>query len=345
MKIVHICPTHFSPDSVIAGAERYSYDLAKAMAKVAETTLVTFGPTGFVRQEGGLTIKCFRRLLYVRGNKANPFSLSYGLDLMKADVIHCHQFKIVATDLAILVGAAFGKKVFVTDLGGDTDFSLSYHLPLWKGVSALLLTSNYNRDRYRHLPIEAKIIYGGVETNLFSPGPGPKTERILFVGRLLPSKGIDVLIEALADNWQLDVVGQAYDGDYLTRLKTLSVGKRVQFYTDLPDNQLIRKYQEARLTVIPCLVDGGYTTAMESMACQTPVVASAVGSLPEIVEDGVTGMLVPPGDPQALRDRIGRFFQHPELAVKMGRRGRESVLDKFTWDRVVDRCLAAYGID
>lgn len=342
MKIVQTSPTYFSLDSVIAGAERYSYSLAKAMAKREDVTLVTFGPKSFVHKEGCLTFKCFKPLLYIRGDKINPLSLSYLRELINADIIHCFQFKTIVTDMAILLGWALRKRVFVTDLAGSTSLSLSYHLPLWKGITSLLLISNYSSNFYRNLPVSVRIIYGGVDTDIFCPGPEPKTHRILHVGRIASFKGIHVLIEALDKDIQLNVVGQICDVMYFKKLQELSRGKKVKFYTNLPDSQLIQKYRQSLLTIIPSLVDGGFTTAMESMACATPVVATKVGSLPELVEDGVTGFLLPPNDPVALRKKIEYLIKNPDIAIEMGKAGRVLIESKFSWDLVVKRCLEAY---
>jgi len=79
------------------------------------------------------------------------------------------------------------------------------------------------------------------------------------------------------------------------------------------------------------------------MACETPAVATAVASLPEVVADGVTGFVVPPGDPKALRERLRWLQEHHEAADKMGRAGRDRVLERFTWPAVVQRCLTAYA--
>jgi starch synthase len=82
---------------------------------------------------------------------------------------------------------------------------------------------------------------------------------------------------------------------------------------------------------------------LESMACGTPVVCTDVGGMPEFVEEGVTGFIVPPNDPRALRERINYLLQNPEAALKMGRAGRRAVSEKFTWDVAARRCLAAYA--
>ena len=164
------------------------------------------------------------------------------------------------------------------------------------------------------------------------------------MGRILQFKGIHDLIEALPSEVSLDVVGKSYDDGYLSRLKEICKGKKVTFYDDLPDFKLIRKYKESLATVLPSLVDGGFTTAMESLACGTPVIGTKVGSLPEVVEDGISGFLVPPNDPMALREMVEYLVANPDVAVTMGKAGRQRVLEQFTWETVVERCLKAYGI-
>jgi glycosyltransferase involved in cell wall biosynthesis len=79
------------------------------------------------------------------------------------------------------------------------------------------------------------------------------------------------------------------------------------------------------------------------MACGTPVIVTRVASLPELVEDGKTGFVVPPNDAAALREGIETLRRDRALAAEMGRRARAAVLERFTWPAVVRRCLQAYG--
>jgi glycosyltransferase involved in cell wall biosynthesis len=81
---------------------------------------------------------------------------------------------------------------------------------------------------------------------------------------------------------------------------------------------------------------------LEAMASGLPVVASRVGGVPEIVADGETGFLVAPGDVDELRDRLAQLLGDPGLAMKMGRRAREMIVEHFTWEHCAARCLAAY---
>jgi glycosyltransferase involved in cell wall biosynthesis len=83
-------------------------------------------------------------------------------------------------------------------------------------------------------------------------------------------------------------------------------------------------------------------SVLEAMASGLPVVASRIGGVPEIVRDGETGFLVSPGDTDALHDRLALLLGEPALAADMGRRARDVVLERFTWQHCAARCLAAY---
>ncbi|MCA1691728.1 MAG: glycosyltransferase, partial [Actinobacteria bacterium] len=83
-------------------------------------------------------------------------------------------------------------------------------------------------------------------------------------------------------------------------------------------------------------------TVLEAMASGTPVVASRLGGLPEVVVDGVTGFLVEPGEVDQLQDRLRLLLADPGLARRLGENGRDLVLRQFTWEACAERCLAAY---
>ncbi|MBP7216969.1 MAG: glycosyltransferase family 4 protein [Candidatus Omnitrophica bacterium] len=344
MRIVHICPNYLDPDVAVGGAERYAYALAKAMSAKVPVTLVTFGNKSFMRREKMFTFKCFKALGYVNNNTLNPLSLRHLLELKGADIIHCYQFGTVIVDAVFLGALLSRKKVFVTDLGGTTDFSFSYHLPLWKAIQSFLLVSRHNGKPYLKFPIPQTIIYGGVDAEKFIPGTQPKLGRFLTVGRFFEAKGIEFLIEALDPDMSLDVVGQVVDERYFEKLKTVSFGKQVRFLTQVSDKELITLYQQALATIVPAIIDGGYTTVLESMACATPALVSQVGSLPELIEDNVTGLFAPPADPQALKQKLRYLMQNPEMARRMGQEGRRRAVEQFDWQAVVDQFLKAYGI-
>jgi glycosyltransferase involved in cell wall biosynthesis len=196
-----------------------------------------------------------------------------------------------------------------------------------------------------------------VDTDRFSPPDQPPTrDYVLFAGRLLPHKGIDYLIEGLPTGVPLVVAGRPWRhaASYHALLRGLARGKGVTFAQSCTDDDLRRLYRNARCVVLPSVHrsrDGGNhpipellgLTLLEGMACGAPGVCTGVASLPEVVEDGVSGFVVPPNDPAALGAAVGKLWADRELADRMGAAARARVLDRFTWPAVVDRCLAAYA--
>ena len=179
--------------------------------------------------------------------------------------------------------------------------------------------------------------------------PGPF---LLFVGRLASNKGLLDLIEAFASltktdrSSQLVLVGE--DGGQRApveaRAKALGLSDRVHLLGHIEDDTVLASaYREARLTVLPSEYEAFGLVLLESLAAGTPVVASRVGGIPEFVEDGKAGLLVPPKSPGELAEAIGRIWQDRELARRLGAYGRDQVVPRYPWDAVVGRLDALYG--
>jgi glycosyltransferase involved in cell wall biosynthesis len=247
-----------------------------------------------------------------------------------------------------------GRRVFVTDLGGG-GWDLSAYLNTDSWYHGHLHLSEYSRRIFGHEhEARAHVIGGGVDVQKFSPAPQPPPRRsVLFVGRLLPHKGVDDLIHALPEGVSLRIAGPDPDPVTRTRLVDLARGKDVTFLHYLDDHALVDEYRRALCVVLPSVyrtTDGRETkvpellgqTLLEGMACGIPAICTRVASMPEVVEDGVTGFVVPPNDPGGLADRLTWLRDHPEEVVRMGAAARRRVLDRFTWPAVVSRCLSHY---
>jgi len=351
-QVVHVSPAYFDAQSLIGGGERYALSLARSMAEHVPTRMVTFGDRRGSFEAGALRVDVYPAATFVSGNRWDPVAYRFLRELAAADVVHAHQYGTAVTALTVLTAAALGKRVFVSDYGG-TGFDCSDIAPLARYVESFLTVSAFSGQMLPPgRPIHA--IFGGVDEGLFRSIERPPGEAVLFVGRILPHKGIDVLVEALPHDMALDVVGRVYHESYYELLQKLAGPKRVRFHTDASDADVADAYRGALVTVLPSVyVDVyGVTRAMpellglvllESMACGTPVICSAVGGMPEIVEDGVTGFVVPPNDPLALRGRLELLRRDPDLRGRMGRAGRDRVLREFTWDQIARRCLQLYG--
>jgi glycosyltransferase involved in cell wall biosynthesis len=200
---------------------------------------------------------------------------------------------------------------------------------------------------------------------------------ILFVGRLSPEKGVHVLVEAFNrvqaahPDTRLDVVGPAavapwsfvdprgedpmfdelrgfYHGqDYSAYLRTLpssDAAKRVRFVGAVPHADLGRFYDDADILVLPSIWNEPFgLPVIEAMARCVPVVTTTRGAFPEIVEHGTSGLMVEPGDSDALATALGALVADEGMRMRMGAAAGERAAAKFSWDRYVAQWQAAYA--
>jgi glycosyltransferase involved in cell wall biosynthesis len=166
--------------------------------------------------------------------------------------------------------------------------------------------------------------------------------RVLYVGRFSPEKGLRFLLEALpaaaarVPELRALLVGgdEAEDGEYHEMARRLGVAERVVFGGVVPRDALPKVYADADVLAVPSLAEGHPLAPLECLACGTPVVASDIPGLNETIEDGVNGLLVPPGTPGALAEALGRILRDDEARGRMSRAARSSV-ERFSWqDRV-----------
>ena len=204
-------------------------------------------------------------------------------------------------------------------------------------------------------------------------------KQLLFVSRVTPEKGLHILLDAFKEvieknpHVRLEIVGPltAYTlgsiiwlsedskvqklasfyrkgsltsyFDYLAhKLISLSISNNVTFHGQIPHEQVVKFYQEADIFIQPSVYEPFGMGIIEAMACQVPVVATRVGGIPEIVEDGRTGLLVERLDARALANAILELLSDEDLRRKMGKIGRERV-ESFSWDNIATNLLRLYG--
>jgi glycosyltransferase involved in cell wall biosynthesis len=177
---------------------------------------------------------------------------------------------------------------------------------------------------------DVRAIPNGVDLPTRS-GVEAEPAEVLFVGRLSPEKGIEELVAA-TQGMNLVVAG---DGP-LRHLVPEALGF-------VPHDELGELYDRAAVVVCPSYREGLPLCVLEAMAHGKPVVASAVGGIPELVEDGVTGLLVEPGDVAGLRAALERLLADPMLRRRLGRAARKRVAERCSWERVTAATLGAYA--
>lgn len=355
MNVVHTVPALFDAnDGIIGGAERYVLELARHMAEMVPTRLVTFGARDRRERLGPLEIRVIGGPWFVRGQRSNPIALALLQELRDAHVVHCHQQHVVMSSVAALAMRVLRRRVFCTDLGGG-GWDVSAYVSTDRWYHGHLHISEYSRQIAGHMDAgRAHVVFGGVDTEKFSPnGSMHPGGTVLFVGRLLPHKGVNDFIDAMEPGVCAEVVGPAPDDRYRQELEALARGKTIVFRHDCSDLALVDAYRRAACVVLPSVYRDMYgaetrvpellgQTLLEAMACGVPGICTDVASLPEVVDHGVTGLVVPPNDPFALRAAIRWMLEHPERRQEMGVRGRQRVMERFRWPLVVKRCLEIY---
>ena len=159
---------------------------------------------------------------------------------------------------------------------------------------------------------------------------------IVFAGRLSHEKGVDVLIEAVAllgPGVKLEVAGEGAESERLEALADRLAPGQVHFHGRLPRSAVLDLIRSATVSCLPSRwYENQPMAVLESLAIGVPVVATALGGHPELVQPGRTGELVPPNDARALADALRRLIDDPDRAMEMGRRGRAVVERDFSPD-------------
>lgn len=199
-------------------------------------------------------------------------------------------------------------------------------------------------------PESLHVVHNGIDTETFSPRP--EIQRIPF--RVMatasadqPLKGLRYLLEAIASlvprypDIHLVVIGKLKDdGDTNRLIDQLGIRDRLTFVSGVETEEIVRRYAEATLVVVPSIYEGFGFPAGEAMACGVPVISTNGGALPEVVGDA--GITVPVRDAAAIANQIAHLFDNPKEREQLGRRGRDHIVSRFSWQIAAERMLSLY---
>jgi glycogen synthase len=206
--------------------------------------------------------------------------------------------------------------------------------------------------RVTYPDLRYSVVPNGVDLELFHPAAAPRQSptraiRCLAVARLIERKGLGDLIRGLAllerGRFQLDIVGGGADERTLRDLAVANgVAGEVRFLGPLPRAEVARRYREADLFTLPSSAEAFGNVFAEALASGLPIVSSAVGGIPDLVEHGTNGLLVKPGDIKGLAAAICYLADDPELRMGMAERNRAKAEATLEWSHVTRRYLSTY---
>jgi starch synthase len=225
-------------------------------------------------------------------------------------------------------------------------------------------------------PDRIRVVYNGIDTDLYTPDPGTDVvdrlgidrdrPSVVFVGRITRQKGLPYLMRACHDlpaDAQIILLAGAPDTpEIAAEVATLAADLQktrsgvIWVQEMLPKHEVIQVLTHATVFVCPSIYEPMGIVNLEAMACETAVVATATGGIPEVVADGETGLLVPidqvqdgtgtPVDPDKfvadLAATLTRVLNDPQLAERMGKAGRRRAVEQFSWSRIAEDTLEIY---
>jgi glycosyltransferase involved in cell wall biosynthesis len=222
--------------------------------------------------------------------------------------------------------------------------------------------TDYNRDYLEKISKgkfdqKLRVIYHGLDTNQFHRVQHPQEDVpiIVSVGQLKERKGFHYLVDACAMlhqhncNFICRIVGEGPMRPILEeKIAQYGLADQVQLLGALPQDEVLEQYQQASIFTLPAVLakdgdrDGIPNVILEAMAMQLPVVSTRHSAIPEAIEDGVNGVLIPPEDPAALAQALENLLSDPELRQRLGDRGRETVMQQFNPQKNAQMLINAF---
>lgn len=355
--------TDLYPD-VTGGGAIHAHAMSERQAEQGhEVTVLTSDhgdrdrPT--VETRDGYTVVRNREVARLFENSITPGTLSsLRSRLPEADVVHAHSHLYFSSNLAAAVSKLTDAPLVVTNHGLVSQTAPSWVQKIFiptvgrftfNAADRILCYTETDerrlRDRGVTTPIE--IIQNGINCQRFTPTGETDESQLVFVGRLTDAKGVPTLLSAferLASRYpamHLRIVGDGPGRDrYERQCRELGIADRVTFAGDVSYEAMPSEYAESFAFVLPSHNEGLPRTVLEAMACETPVVTTALPQLEPVV-DGA-GYTVKPESAGALADAVGKLYENDDRRRQFGQTGRQRVLEENVWSQTVDETTAVF---
>lgn len=364
MKILRVVSDLYP--SVVGGIGIHAHRMSVIQAQQGnEVTVLTLNQKKLADNEliDGYQVERFPVYFTICGNSFAPGLIREILKRRRnVDIIHAHSHLFFSTNVCVLARLLHSAPLIITNHGLISASAPSWLNTLYKHTFSratfhiadhIICYTDIERKNIEKLGVDRRkisVIHNGVDTALFAPRDSEKTgdgKQILWVGRYVPGKGVDYLIEAFSrvlekiPDAHLVLIGDGPEKNAIEeRIRKLQIDSSVTMIDYLDNDKLPGVYKDSDIFVLPSLMEGVPRTILEAMSCGVPVVTTDLPHLVDVI-DGA-GLVVPPKDPAELSKAILTILENSFLAETMSQRGRTKIEQEYSWEDTAGKTLKVY---
>ena len=352
----------------LGGVQTHVRELSRRLQELGHEVIVVSKKVGVderasYESEGFITVKPIIPLEIVVV-PADPRELKEVIHEYSPDIVHAHHIFTPTSLLSLKVANSLGIPSVIT----NHTIYLGYNLRgLWRMISHALPTRYYlsyanaiiSVSKAADQMVEAiigdavprHVIPNAIDSRMITPPEKePEDDVVFFIGRLVYRKGVHVLVKAFSNivkerpEAKLVIAGKGYmEGIIRVLIKRYRLEDKVALLGPVSEEEKIRLYRGSKVVAVPSIFNESFgIVALEAMSAGRAVVATRHGGLAEIIEDGVDGMLVDPGDSKGLAKALLEVLSDENLRIKLGSNARRKIESKYSWDVVIDKIVALY---
>jgi glycosyltransferase involved in cell wall biosynthesis len=346
-----------------AGAETLIYNVLKNINKSKYDVILVYNKEGnFSKEFKALDIQLYKLPLHVSlKNIKNIFTLKGILKKNNIDIVHIHLVgNFMFALLASILGGIRSRIIhwhnpyYRNNLKFNRRFSLTAGNRLSTGIIAISeKVKSYNAHEYDVPLSKVRVVYNSIDVGRFDLKKDEREEgsfKIGTIGRLTEQKGYNTLIKSMSfvnkqyPNIMLEIIGDGPMRDQIvSQIKDLGLNNNIKLINSVKYDDIPRKIQEWDAFVITSNWEGFGLVIIEAMACGLPVIATGVDAIPEIVIDGETGLLVEPGNSEAISKCIIELYHDRKKIQQYGAAGRRRVEEHFTIENFIKQLDEIYS--
>lgn len=364
MKILRIASDLYP--SVVGGVGLHAHEMSRDQSKLGhEVTVYTasMDPGLNFASVYNYEVCRFKPTLKLFGNSIVPSMFFSLLDSVNDyDIIHAHSHLHFSTNICSFIRKIRSVPLVITTHGGLNSqtappwFQKIYNVTgaklTFEAADKIICYTDTERREMIDFGIESEklaVIHNGINTDVFVPPEHPCFDKkyILWIGRYVPGKGVEYLIDAFSilrsihPDATLIMVGRGpQKQDIINKIYSLKLQNNIILKDFVPNSEIVNLYYNSSVLVLPSLGEGVPRVILEAMSCGIPVVCTRLPQIVDIVDN--CGYLVPLRDPQALAEKLDEILSNPSLAQKLGKNGRRKAVSNYSWGDTVKKTLQLY---